>query len=304
MPYSIPYYNNLTESFSGSTISPSSPDFELLKFEEIQAVENRANKPFRLNAFVIGMITGGSVTLSINSKNYQLTAGSIYITNPWHVRKYDQINDWKGYIVFFTPQYLHNFRLSDNIMRDFTYFQTENGLVLTPPAELQREIEDLFAHMYGILKGSAPDRFKILFHYLNILLFSCKRLITNEPENNIQQETVGAVFATKLNNYFIQLYKGTEKEQLSLRMVAKEMHLHPNYLSNLLKTHTGKSAAQLIRERIMLEAQSLLSNTSMSISEIAYYLHFKDTSNFAKFFKSHCGKNPTQYREEIMEPIK
>ena len=80
-------------------------------------------------------------------------------------------------------------------------------------------------------------------------------------------------------------------------MVSRQMHLHPNYLSNLLKVQTGKSAAQLIRERMILEAKSLLTTTSMTISEIAYYLHFKDTSNFAKFFKSHSEKSPSQFRD-------
>ena len=78
MPYTIPYYNNLTESFSGTSLSPSSPDFELLKFEEISSLENRNNKPFRLNAFVIGMITSGDCN-GVNKREDLSTIGRQYL---------------------------------------------------------------------------------------------------------------------------------------------------------------------------------------------------------------------------------
>jgi AraC-like DNA-binding protein len=81
-----------------------------------------------------------------------------------------------------------------------------------------------------------------------------------------------------------------------MKGIAQQLHIHPNYLSNLVKAQSGKTVSYIIRERLVLEARALLCNSDMTISEIAYYLQFKDTSNFAKFFKTQTGKTPTDFR--------
>jgi len=297
----IPYYNNITESFQGSQIMPSSPDFELIRFEDIPIKHNVAEKPFRLNAYVIGVVTGGSASLTINSKTYKLQKGSLYFSNPWHVRQYKDVDKWEGFVMIFTPVYLHHYRVGENMLKEFPFFHSESGTVTDLSKPEMLEVHDLFEQMHKILHSEEEDRYKILFHYLNILLFTCKPINQQKPTAGVFNENISSQFSEQLNNYFVQLYKGAENEPLNLKMVSRQMHLHPNYLSNLLKVQTGKSAAQLIRERMILEAKSLLTTTSMTISEIAYYLHFKDTSNFAKFFKSHSEKSPSQFREAHKE---
>ena len=47
------------------------------------------------------------------------------------------------------------------------------------------------------------------------------------------------------------------------------LYVTPNHLNSLSKDVTGRSAGELIRDRILLEAKRLLTNATMSISEIA-----------------------------------
>ena len=74
------------------------------------------------------------------------------------------------------------------------------------------------------------------------------------------------------------------------------ININATYLGEVVKKTTGKSPKQILSERLILEAKSLLHNTEMSISEVAYFLKFEDPSNFTKFFKSKTGISPAIYR--------
>lgn len=300
MSTKIPYYDNISESFKNINLQSSSPDFELIHFEDIPDRNMNERKPFRMNAFVVGLFTGGNAVLTINSKDHHLSKGTLYFSTPWHIRKYTNIHDWKGFILFFTPQYLFRYHPADTMMREFPFFQSDNGVVILSP-EKENQLEVLFNTMYGVFKCSQANRFQILFHYINILLLECKSVQVSEPlRPNYGPENITNLFLEEVNNHFTRLTKGTANESLTLTKIARQLHLHPNYLSTLVKSQSGKTVAHLIRERIVLEAKALLRNTSMTVSEISYHLQFKDTSNFAKFFKNNTGHSPSAFRQTDM----
>jgi len=64
---------------------------------------------------------------------------------------------------------------------------------------------------------------------------------------------------------------------------------------------TGRSAGELIRDRILLEAKRLLINARMSISEIAGELEFSDNSYFTKFFKKYEGVTPDAFKKQFVK---
>jgi AraC family transcriptional regulator, transcriptional activator of pobA len=49
----------------------------------------------------------------------------------------------------------------------------------------------------------------------------------------------------------------------------------------------------------MTEAKSMINHYSLDISEIAYQIHFSDSSNLAKFFKKYACLLPSEYRKQI-----
>jgi AraC family transcriptional activator of pobA len=69
-------------------------------------------------------------------------------------------------------------------------------------------------------------------------------------------------------------------------------------LNALCRDLLGKSAGEIIRDRIMPEARRLLINTDISISEIAMQLNFQGNSYFTKFFKKYAGKTPEEFRKD------
>lgn len=301
MQKQVTYYENLVESFrTTNAFEPNSPNLDILRFEDIPAeLKENSTNPYRLNAFVVGFITEGDFTLNISNKEYQITGNQIYFTSPWHIRQYSNIKNWKGYIMFITPDFFFQHPQGEFIFREFRYFHTENGMVLPTNQKSNELISGYFAKMHALLRSDHPEKLNMLFHYINIFLYECKAAFVAEaPQQTGSKDTTLNNFLHSLNNYFMELHKGKMDKAVSLKYVANELHLHPTYLSNLLKQQTGKTAAQLVRERLILEAQSLLKNTDMTVAEVAYYLHFKDNSNFAKFFRHQVGQSPSDYREK------
>ncbi len=84
---------------------------------------------------------------------------------------------------------------------------------------------------------------------------------------------------------------------LSLAMVADQIHLNPTYLSTLFKKETGVSFTQYVNNIRINEAKHLLSSTNNSILNIAIGTGFEDQSYFCKVFKRSTNVTPTQYRK-------
>ncbi len=82
--------------------------------------------------------------------------------------------------------------------------------------------------------------------------------------------------------------------------VAEELKMSPRYLSDTLKTETGKTAIDHIHLYLIDEAKNLLLDPSVSISETAYKLGFEYPQYFSRLFKKKVGVNPTEYRNQHM----
>ncbi|WP_353087600.1 helix-turn-helix domain-containing protein [Flavobacterium sp.] len=96
---------------------------------------------------------------------------------------------------------------------------------------------------------------------------------------------------------FEKLVEQHFKEQKMPSFYAEKLHVTPNYLNKICKSETGKTAGDLVRKRITIEAQRLLHYTSLSINEIAHDLGFENVSYFITFFKKQTLTTPEQFRK-------
>jgi len=77
---------------------------------------------------------------------------------------------------------------------------------------------------------------------------------------------------------------------------AAELGVTTGTLSRLLTRLTGRTAKQLILERVLLEAARLLRFSDLSVKEIAARLGFKDQFAFSRTFKRQRGEAPLDFR--------
>ena len=95
---------------------------------------------------------------------------------------------------------------------------------------------------------------------------------------------------------FLVLVQKSFKEERQIEFYASQLGVTPKHLSRILKQTTGFTAADWIKNYILLEAKVMLKSSTLTMGQISTQLNFPSQSFFAKFFKNATGLTPKQYR--------
>ncbi|MGB8354567.1 MAG: AraC family transcriptional regulator [Chthoniobacteraceae bacterium] len=147
-------------------------------------------------------------------------------------------------------------------------------------------------------------------------------------EQNLQDEASDEVIRSLLGIFFVQLCRAALRhglvtppsakgkstawlEQLrqnldthyrepqTLTELSRKAGMHPNYLCNAFKLHTGVTLMEYLNMRRIQAAMIQLRSTQDKIIQIALECGFNDLAYFNRKFRAVTGKTPTQYRAEI-----
>ncbi len=78
----------------------------------------------------------------------------------------------------------------------------------------------------------------------------------------------------------------------------------PKTISSIFKKAGYSTPLAIINERIILEAKRLLLFSDKTAEQISYELGYSEGGHFSKFFKSHCGLPPVEFRNNHLENLK
>lgn len=84
--------------------------------------------------------------------------------------------------------------------------------------------------------------------------------------------------------------------QLTAADISDRFGYNEEYISRLLKQRYGRGLKQLINDRRLEHLKYRLTESELTLTEIALSSGFQDTKLFLKFFKYHEGITPTAYR--------
>lgn len=90
----------------------------------------------------------------------------------------------------------------------------------------------------------------------------------------------------------------------SMAFYAKELGVTPTHLTRVVKRATGKTAAELLTERVTYAARALLEETRHPARNIAQHLGFGSAAYFTRFMQQHTGKSPSQLRTSVPTPAR
>lgn len=186
--------------------------------------------------------------------------------------------------------------LGKNI-KDYTFFSYQVNEALHLSARERAIITDCLDKISYELEHAIDTHSKTLIvSYLELFLNYCKRFYERQfvTRSNVNKDVLSR-FEKILDDYFSS-DKAIESGLPSVRYCAEKLYLSSNYLGDLLKKETGKSAQEHIQLKMIEVAKEKIFDQSKSISEIAYELGFKYPQHFTRMFKKEVGMSPLEYR--------
>lgn len=199
--------------------------------------------------------------------------------------------DVKGEVITFSESFLENiFKNSPKILMEtmqlkILNFGQENSI-----------FEQLIQYKSQILSElieENPEKRNVIQLLFQLLFIQIYRF-------SILEKQEISVADNRMLNYFKAFQKNIKQtitETKSVEGYAKELNITAVHLNRICQSIVKKSALQIIHEYLIAEAKKYLLNTNYSISEVSYFLNFKDPAYFTRLFKKQTGVSPSEFKK-------
>ena len=277
--------------------------FSIFNLKEVGFELPYQSTPYRPNFFSFLFIKEGAGNYTIDDYSFEVKAHSVYFTNPSNYRTFCWKKIEEIYLITFDEVFLKKY-ISKEIFNTFPFLLTETVKPKIVTDEFYETIEKIYLQIRSEYIGSSVHKYKIIGHLLAVLFFKIKEYFWQDYnpiyEGNRSSQIVKS-FKQLLEKHYRDLSSDKVETVFRVQDYAHAQNLHPNYLSSVIKSKTGKSIATWIAEKTISEAKALLQNSSISIKEITFKLGFSEAAHFSNYFKKNTGTTPAQYRKEVSE---
>ncbi len=281
--------------------APKHPLVTVVYTRDFNPTVNFQNVKVVNNLFQITLKQAGCGNLLYGKNTYDYEEGTLIFTAPGQVTTFEgefptDSGATDGWTLAFHPDLIRKSTLGEKI-DNYSYFNYEVNEALHLSIDERNTIEDLLEKIVKEYSQNL-DRHsqKLIISNIELLLDYCLRFYERQfyTRTNLNCDIVSR-FERLLKNYY-KSEKVTEYGIPSVNYCAKILNLSSNYLSDLLKKETGKTAQEHIHLLIVNKAKNSLLNSSKSISEIGYELGFEYPQHFSSLFKTKTGFSPKEYR--------
>lgn len=286
--------------FFGDWKAPIGSSYSNFHIERIETYKDHLKLPVlphRRSVFHFLFITTGKVKRTKILNEYEILPNHFFFMPADTTTTIESITeDTTGYYCHFKPDIFQHPNININLQKDFPFFQRiSNPLVRVENSEF----------LLSSMQLLEQEKEKKPIHKTQIIGLLLLTLLT-EVKHSAHFSTQGISNKNAAYYLTIKFKKALADyiyEKTKVSEFADYLTVTPNHLNKCVKATTGKSAHKLLGEMRILEAKVLLTQSDLSIAEIAYKIGKMDHSDFARFFKSKTQMTPKQYRNHILKNI-
>lgn len=248
-------------------------------------------KLHRHSYFEIIFITNGSGEQLIDTENYEIAGGDLYMIYPGQVHLMHR-RSAEGMVVQFKKnvfEYIHPVKHHN--------FFNKSPKISCQPKEFQH-LYELSQRIQQALKADQSESHVAnhkAYSYLQIILLIMLEL-QHARVNTDKDSLVCSEYISQITANIGQLRKVHE--------YAEMMGCSTDKLNDVSKRLLGKTALEVIHEELLIEIRRLLLLQELSLKEIAYSLNFDTHGNFNAFIKSKTGLTPKELQQQVQEIYK
>lgn len=225
--------------------------------------------------------------LLINGQLYKFKKNSLFFIHgqATHLVSPRDINRYNHSIIILNTSEIEKLTLSLKMTREYNKLFTENGgaLCTLSPEETIRT-DSIFLKIYDILNGGEEMKYaRLASLFTELIHIGCGNILTPGAEKNRLSDVIAFISDNAM-------------EKITIDDICEHTHMSKYHLCRVFKENIGMTIGGFIRNRRLSEAKRLLSETDMSVAQIAYRCCFTDSSFFSKTFLKEFGTTPGKYR--------
>lgn len=247
------------------------------------------------------MVINGTLRISVRGKKYSLNRGCFadVMREGQNLKLISGSHDIHAICIFFKKEYIHSlFKRKPPFPPSYVFEIRNNPVYIIGERELSCLIhcqDDV-----GQALENKQHRYQtdILQYRVMILFLEAANIYLNKKGKYELPSEMDNTQKQKLFFDFVKQIPLYIRNEHTVEFYASMMCVTPQYLRRVVKECSGKTVSQWINEELLREISKLLSETTMSVQEIADALNFSDMSVMSKFFKRHKGISPLVFRNE------
>ncbi|SCY75842.1 AraC family transcriptional regulator, transcriptional activator of pobA [Flavobacterium anhuiense] len=248
--------------------------------------------PFNTDFFEIVFFKKTSGRLILNHQQIDLTDNSIIFISPYQKRQwyFDEDKEQNFTILIFQEDFLNDF-FSDKL---FTYkllyfYQLHFPVEMVVDKDFIQSYCTFLIEIKAELINPKADSEHIIRSLLYYILQKLNREYATRNNLDVQKENKHYAFQFK------QLIEIHIKEKQRIADYAEILGISRVSLNSAVKEQFNVTATHLLKQRLVLEIKNYLIHSKLTVSEIAYKLHFSEPNHLMRLFKAQTGFTTSEF---------
>lgn len=202
--------------------------------------------------------------------------------------------------IFIPAGMMHGFDLGAQSSGTALFFGRHHGLDLPDePLHLrirevgpQAELSSLIESIQREIESGRPGHERAARFHLGLLGVFLERLVATTADESPRPDA-----SRRLARAYSDILEQNFRSGMGVADYARELGVTPTHLTRVCNKTCGRSASDLLHDRIIFEARRLLSETDMPVQDVAGTLGFTTPAYFTRAFQHRTGKTPTAFRK-------
>lgn len=202
--------------------------------------------------------------------------------------------------VFIPAGMMHGFELSAQSSGTALFFGRDHGLEL-PDDPLHLRIREVGAQteLSGIIENiqrecdsDRPGKDRAARHHLGLLAVWLERQAETSADESPRPDA-----ARRLARAYADVLEKEFRNGKGVGDLARALGVTPTHLTRVCHKTCGRSASDLLHDRLIFEARRMLAETRDPIRQVSENLGFTSPAYFTRAFLQRTGKTPSGFRK-------
>ena len=201
--------------------------------------------------------------------------------------------------IFIPAGVMHGFEVGPQVFGSAVFFGKDTSVTLpADPLHLrirevhaQQEVNGVLDMIQREMDSDTPAHDRATRHYLGLLGVWLERQAVRTAPEAVRPDA-----ARRLVARYTKLMESRFRQGAGVGDLAGELGVTPTHLTRCCRETCGRSAIDLLQDRRIFEACSLLSETKTPVGRVGASLGFTSAAYFTRAFQHHTGLSPSAFR--------